>query len=176
MDGNYHRPVNTTFRLSQVDDFGYGTGTVPGASPGGEVEMYAAGAALNVGDVVYFSAAFSVNKSATAGTTLGKLAGVVVGGAKTDMRACTRKLDVGLQAAATGEAVLVLVKGKTYVVAAAALSAGDLVAADTTTAGRVKAGTHTTDLAAGNSGNLVGNLLEAAAGAASVALARINLQ
>lgn len=175
MDGNYHRPVNQTFRLAQVDDFGFGTGTTPGMCPGGYVELYSAGAILNVGDVVYFSGAGAVNKSVTAGTTLGKLAGVVVGGKTTDFRGCTRKLDVGLQAAASGEGVLVLHYGKAYVTAAAALSAGDLVAADTVTAGRVKAGTHTTDTVAGNSGNLVGNLLEAAAGAASVALARIHL-
>src|SRR6266496_946549 len=141
-----------------------------GDNPGGYIEEFAAGAALNVGDAVYVSAAQTVNKSAVAATVLGKIAGIVVGGTKTYMKAVDRKLDVGIQAAATSERVLVLKVGKYWVVSDAAITAGDIITPGTTTAGRVKTGTVTTDLAAGDTGRLLGNALEAAAGAAVVIL------
>lgn len=147
-----------------------------GYSPGGLIDEFSAGASLNIGDVVYISLANTVNKNATAGTTLGKLAGVVVGGAKTDMRVNMRKEDVGILAAAVGERVLVQYLGKTWVVSDAAFNAGDVLAAGTTTAGRAKQGTITTDLAAGSSGNIIGNALETVGGAAVVSLIKVNIR
>lgn len=174
-DGNAALPTQTTYeRFGQVD-VATDSGGKYGYDVGGTVEEYSAGAALNIGDVVYLSAANTVNKSLTAATTLGKLVGVVVGGAKTDMRCISRKLDVGQQAAASGERVLVQVSGKCWAVSDAAVSAGDILAAGTTTAGRVKTGTITTDLAAGSSGNIVGNALELAGGAAVTIMIRLRL-
>jgi hypothetical protein len=175
MDGNNALPTKNAYTRFGQDDIVTDSGGKYGYDVGGEVEHYSAGAALNVGDVVYLSAANTANKSATAGTTLGKLLGVVVGGTKTDLRAVSRKLDVGVQAAATGEVVLVQVSGKVWAVSDAAITAGDILAAGTSTAGRVKTGTITTDLAAGSSGNIVGNALEAAAGAAVTIMIRLRM-
>lgn len=167
MAGTSARPTRYEFIRCMAED--------SGDEVGGYVEEYKAGAALNVGDLVYVSAANTVNKSATAATVLGKLVGLVVGGAKTGMHALNRKLDVGVQAAALDERVLVLKAGKYWAVSDAAITAGDLLTAGTATAGRVKLGTVTTDLAAGDTGRLVGNALEAAAGAAVVILVSVRL-
>lgn len=91
------------------------------------------------------------------------------------MMAIDRKLDVGVQAAQVNERVLVLRVGKYYVVSDAAVTAGDPLTPGTGTAGRAKTGTITTDVAAGDSGRLLGNALETAGGAAVVILASIKL-
>lgn len=175
MDGNSHNPTNFSFLESGVDDFGVDANGKFGYTVGGHTRLFSAGATLNVGDVVYLSAANTVNKSATAGTVLGKVQGVVVGGYRTDMRALTRKLDIGTQAALVNEAVIVLWAGKYWVVSDAAITAGDLLTAGTATAGRAKTGTVTTDVAAGDTGRLIGNALEAAGGAAVTIMAVIRL-
>jgi hypothetical protein len=167
MPGNTAKPTRFQFLRCGADDIG--------DQVGGYVEEYAAGAALNVGDLVYLSAAQTANKSAVAATVLGKLLGIVCGGTKTAMLAVDRKLDVGVQAAATGERVLVLSVGKYWAVSDAAITAGDLLTAGTGTAGRVKLGTVTTDVAAGDTGRLVGNALEAAGGAAVTIMVHLRL-
>lgn len=171
MDGNSHKPTNLSFKLSMVD-----YDALDGYSVGGMCRIFKAGATLNVGDTVYMSAANTVNKSATAGTVLGKVQGVVVGGFRTDMRAMTRKLDVGTQAALVNEPVIVLWSGKFWVVSDAAISAGDILTTGTVTAGRAKTGTVTTDLAAGDTGRILGNALELAGGAAVTIMAVFNLK
>jgi hypothetical protein len=171
MDGNSHDPSAMGFTLDMVDQEGF-----EGASPGGRCKIFKAGATLLVGDVVYLSAAMTVNKSLVAATVLGKLAGVVVGGYRTSMLALTRKLDQGIQAALVGEAVIVLYDGKYYVVSDAAIAVNDIITTATvTTAGRVKVGTITTDLVAGDTGRIVGNALEVAGGAGVTVLASIRL-
>lgn len=175
-DGNAHNPTNFSFIEHAVDDFGADVNGKYGYAVGGITSLFSAGATLNVGDLVYLSAANTVNKSAVAATVLGKLMGVVVGGWRTDMKALTRKLDVGTQAALVNEAVIVLSRGKYWVVSGAAITAADILTADTGTAGRVKTGTVTTDLVAGDSGRIVGNALEAAGGAAVTIMAVFNMK
>jgi len=135
-------------------------------APGGIVFEYIAAAALLVGDVVFFTSAGEANKSATT-ADYQKYCGVVIGGTKTFMRAITRKLDVGIAAAATGERVLVCYIGKAWVKAAAAVTrAGQLTVA--TTSGQVD------DAAGATQGQIIGIALEAAANAGDVILALVN--
>lgn len=136
-------------------------------APGGITFEFQAGAALLVGDVVYFDAATGkVLKSATT-ADYQKFAGVVVGGAKTFGRVITRKLDVGIAAAALDELVIVQHSGKAWVVAAAAVArAGQLTVV--TTAGRVD------DAAGATQGQIIGYALEAATNAGDVILALIS--
>lgn len=175
-DGNSAQPTHHRYiQFGQEPDLEADANGKYGYGVGGRCEVFSAGAALNIGDVVYLSAANTVNKSATLATNLGKVVGVVVGGYKTGMQAISRKLDVGVQAAATDEPVLVQVTGKCWVVAGDTISAGDIIIPSDTTAGRVETGTITTDAAAGNSGNILGNALEAAGAAATVIMARLRL-
>lgn len=111
-----------------------------GVTPGGEVHTFLAGAALLVGDVVYLSAAKTVNKSTT-GSNHDKVVGVVVGGAATYGNVHSAEGDVGIAAASTGEEVLVCVRGIVYVTASGAISVGAAIAPSTGTAGRVRAAT-----------------------------------
>lgn len=106
---------------------------------GGEVVVAKAGAALNIGDAVFISAARTVNKSAVAADYEKRL-GIIVGGAKTGMRVHQEDGEVGIQAAASGELVLVCVRGFCKAIAGAAIAAGDRIVADTVTAGRVNVG------------------------------------
>lgn len=111
---------------------------VPGGL-GGIVEVFTAGAALNTGDIVFFSAADTVNKSTTQANYVG-FAGVVVGGALTNNNITNT---VGVAAAGTGQRVLVQISGIANVVAGGTVTVGTnfSVIPDTSTAGRVIAGT-----------------------------------
>jgi hypothetical protein len=168
MAGNQGKPTRFEFIRLMSDDIG--------DVAGGLVEEYTAGGTLLIGDAVYLSAAFTVNKSLTPATVLGKMIGIVVGGARQNQWANERKLDVGLQASLVNERVQVLVRGKIWVVSDSAITAGDVLTNGTVTAGRVKTGTITTDVAAGDTGRIIGNALEAAAGAGLTILASISLK
>lgn len=165
MDGNAHKPTNLSFTLNMVE-----SGELDGYAVGGRCSIYKAGATLLVGDQVYMSAANTANKSATTGTVLGKVLGVVVGGFRTDMRAMTRKLDVGVQAALVNEPVIVLCLGKFWIVSDSAIAAGDPIIPGTVTAGRSKTGTVAADF-----GRITGNALEAAGGAGVTIMAVFNV-
>jgi len=146
-----------------------------GDSPGGRVCRFKAGAALNIGDTVYLSAAHTVNKSNTPANYTAVM-GVVVGGATTNYEILQDDADVGKQAAAANEVVLVCVAGKAKVVSdVAAIALGSKLTIGTTTAGRVDVGTITTDLAAGDNGSFVGTALEAATAIGQVILCLVNI-
>lgn len=150
---------------------------VAGGDPtsGGRCVVMTAAAALLVGDLVFISAANTVNKSNTIANYTAVL-GVVVGGTATQMEAMLNSGDVGLTAAAAAnDLVLVLFDGFAYVTAGAAVAAGAKLIVDSTTAGRVKTGAITTDLVAGNSGSLAGVAIGSAAGAASVFLMQVHV-
>lgn len=106
---------------------------------GGQVMLFKAGAALNIGDIVYISAADTVNKSAVAGTFDRKLVGVVVGGKNNDNVIAETASEVGVAAAAANEDVLVMVEGVTFVKADGIIAVGDPFTASTTTAGKATA-------------------------------------
>jgi hypothetical protein len=129
--------------------------------PGGEVIRCLADAALKIGDVVYWSSPLSVNKSATV-TNYASFAGVVVGGEA--LGADEVFLDGSLvdttAAAADGDWVLIQTTGVAYVIAGAAIASVGPVIASAVTSGRIASGT--------TAGQMLGTLLEAAAGAASV--------
>jgi hypothetical protein len=117
-------------------------------SIGGAVIKMKAAAALKLWDVVYLSAALTVNKSATVGNH-SKRIGVVVGGANTDNTVVTDSaLYDSMTVADADEDVLVQVAGIAYVIAGGTVNAGDRVIPDTGTAGRVKAGAVITATAA----------------------------
>jgi hypothetical protein len=131
------RPTNLPWILSS-DLLGEDRGAF---AVGGIVIVAKAGAALNIGDAVYISAAGVVNKSTTAGNRLFRC-GVVVGPGPRSLQEGTKEViqrlaDVGLQAAATDDPVLVCILGLCYAVADAAIAAGTQVVLSTTTAGRV---------------------------------------
>jgi hypothetical protein len=128
------------------------------AAVGGITEIFTAGAALNTGDVVYISAADTVNKSTTQANYVG-FAGVVVGGQLTNDNITA---SVGVAAANTGQRVIVQVAGIATVVAGGTVTVGTnfSVIPDTTTAGRVIAGT--------TAGQVVGKTLTTGASAGTM--------
>lgn len=113
---------------------------------GGSVKTYVAGGNLNVGDVVYFSSANTVNKSTTT-SLYGTVAGVVVGGKATYYNVVTSWV-AGSQpsAASTGELVLVQINGIAFVAAEGAISAGSNVGPSSSVAGRVASSAATATL------------------------------
>lgn len=110
-------------------------------SPGGMVELLTAAAALLVGDAVFASANDTVDKSVSAGNQ-GKPAGIVVGGEATGLECCDQASDVGVAAAATGQKVWVLRKGKCFVATDAAIAVGVGIAMSVGTAGKVRPATN----------------------------------
>lgn len=163
-NANSWKPSNFPYVRHSEDDLMGGLFAVPG----GEVAHFKAGGALNVGDVVVYSAALTVNKTTTVGDH-DMIAGVVVGGARTFFEALSRKEDYNvIQAAASGEEVMVLYNGFAFCIFDAAVSAiGDYLIPSTTTAGRVKSGT--------TAGLILGKLVDAASSgsAADLKLCRI---
>jgi hypothetical protein len=147
---------------------------VDGDSPGGIIHKFKAGAALNIGDIVYLSAAHTVNKSADV-ADYDAVIGVVVGGKTTNYEVLQDDIDVGVQAAAANEVVLVCTHGKAKVVADDAITLGDKLTSGGTTAGAAAVGAITTDLAAGQSGSLVGTALETAAAGGDIILCLVNV-
>lgn len=125
-----YQPTGEPWEIAQEDDVGL--------SPGGKVLRLTAAAALNIGDFVFLSAAKTVNKSIVIADHRKRI-GVVVGGARTDGRVMQDTTNVGMQAAAINEEVLVCVSGVAYIVVAAAIAAGVHIKPDTVTAGRVQA-------------------------------------
>lgn len=121
---------------------------------GGLVFVATAAAALNIGDAVYLSAAFTVNKSTVAANGLLRC-GIVVGGAPRSVTDGTLEVlqridaivspygDVGQQAAATNDRVLVCFAGICYAIADGAITAGAQIKPSVTTAGRVTAASAT---------------------------------
>lgn len=116
---------------------------------------FTAGAALNIGDNVYLSAAKTVNKSTTQANYKG-VVGIVVGGESTGMLIKQADADIGTAAAPSGGLVLVAVLGFAKAVADGGITLGNPVTADNTTAGRVETATITTDVAAGDTGLVTG--------------------
>ena len=135
------------------------------AVAGGRIERYTAAATLLIGDVVFFSAALTVNKSVTV-ANYQLFAGVVVGGTQTKMQVGNSS-EVGQTAANVNEDVLVCVDGKAWVVADAAIAAPAKLTAGTVTAGRVD------DSASATAGQIIGTYLQVAAAAGNVILAQI---
>lgn len=140
---------------------------------GGIVKKVKTDIALNVGDAVMFTPGVTdtVTKTATATNHKNRF-GIVVGGTKTGMKALAAGLGaVGaaatvIPAAAIGEQVLVVFSGIALAVSDAAITQYAKVKLGTTTAGRVISGTDTTDTVAGITGSILGQALDAAAGAA----------
>lgn len=102
-----------------------------------------AAASLLVGDGVFLSAAFTVNKSIVAGDRLKRL-GIVVGGvprsvADYTLEALLNALDIGEIAGNTNDTVLVAVGGICVGVADGAIGAGAQVTFSAATSGRVTA-------------------------------------
>lgn len=137
---------------------------------GGLVVRAKAAAALNVGDAVFLSADGTVNKSTTAGNHL-LAPGIVIGGRQFGRQAIQRVNDVGaVAAAAANEEVYVCIHGLCYAVSGAAITIGQSVKSDTGTAGRVIAGTVSTD-----HGKMLGKAWQAAGGAAVKILILVSL-
>jgi hypothetical protein len=104
-------------------------------SPGGHFIVMLAGATLLVGDMVYLSAAHTVNKSTTA-TLYPAGVGVVIGGENTYMQVAQEDNYVGLSACDNTERVLVGILGKFKVIAGAAITLGNTLSGGTVVAGR----------------------------------------
>ena len=158
MKGGSHRPTSQGWVNYSEDN-----GETP-AEIGGGLVCLTAEVALNVGDVVYLSAAVAgnVNKSLTPATTLDRIVGVVVGGDNTNMEVIQDDTTIGvLLAAAAGRRVLVAQIGVVKVLADAAIATfGNKVIDSIVVAGRVAVGT--------TAGHVVGRALNTAAGAGSV--------
>lgn len=164
VSGGARRPSNVPWViLSEYagDDFGR-------IGVGGECIVLLAAAALNIGDSVYGSAAFSVNKSTTAGNQVLR-AGIIVGGVPRSVESATLEVqqrinaaggDIGVQAAATNDPVLVCIQGVCYAVVDGAVTAWSQLKLSTTTAGQLTTATPGTD-----AGKVVGMAVDASSGA-----------
>lgn len=133
------RPTNYPW-IIQNDALGEDAGAF---AVGGIANVYTAGATLLIGDAVFISAAFTVNKSVVAGDRL-KRAGIVVGGLTRSvvsgtLEALQNLIDVGDQAAVVNDPILVCTSGICYAVADGVIAAGTLVTLSAATAGRVTA-------------------------------------
>ena len=131
--------------------------------PGGQVVRLIAGAALNVGDAVYLSAAGTVNKSITPANYQTAI-GIVIGGKQTyggqgSAGIITATGQIGTLAANANEYVLVCFSGIFSAVGGAAIAVGAKVSVDTTTAGRVLGG------AGAIAGQIIGFAMTACGGA-----------
>lgn len=120
------------------DDLGSDGGAY---ATGGLCLVAKAAATLLIGDAVFWSAAFTVNKSTTAGDRL-KRAGIVVGGvprATADyiLETLQTPLDVGEIAGNANDIVLVCFRGICIGVTDSAIAAGAQVTFSATTAGRL---------------------------------------
>jgi len=102
-----------------------------------------AAATLLIGDAVFWSAAFTVNKSVTAADRL-KRAGIVAGGVPRAMadyilEVISRSGDIGLVAGNANDIVLVCYRGICIGIGDSAIAAGTQVTFSATTAGRLVA-------------------------------------
>lgn len=123
-----------------------------GAEAGGQCQLFTPAAALNFGDVVYFSAANTVTKAATAANYV-SFAGVVVGGDLTGNEILLTKPTTGtVQVASASGTVLVQVNGVAHVITIGTDAAGSRVMASGVTAGNVVAGT--------TAGQMLGTLID----------------
>jgi|SRR6267142_349121 len=133
------KPTVFPFILTNDDD-----GLDGGAYANGGLCLVAkAAATLLIGDAVFWSAAFTVNKSTTAGDRL-KRAGIVVGGvpraiADYILEALQTPLDVGEVAGNANDIVLVCYRGICIGIGDSAIAAGTQVTFSATTAGRLVA-------------------------------------
>jgi len=158
------KPTNLPYLTSEDHDEDY-------AAVGGNVERYIAAGNLNVGDVVFFSAVNGVVNKANTAASYQLFAGVVVGGARTTMgNVLSQSSAVGTLAAVANEQVFVQTSGKCFVVSDAAIVAPAKVTGGTVTAGRVASGV------SASQGQIIGVVLQAAAGAGVVVLMNISYQ
>src|SRR5205814_41841 len=127
---------------------------------------YISNGTLLVGDLVSFTAAFTVGKTNVA-ADMQKFAGVVVGGQALDFRVMQDDNAVGFTAALVNQIVLVGYQGKFKVVSDAAIVALANLSQGVVTAGRA-------DDAGATQGQIVGLALEVAAGAGVKILALIS--
>ena len=167
VSGGARRPSNVPWViLSEFmgDDFGQ-------FAVGGECIVLTAAAALNIGDAVFGSAAFKVNKSAVAGNQVLR-AGIVVGGVPRSVVSSTLEVqqrlnaaggDIGLQAAAANDPVLVCIQGVCYAVVDGAVTAWSQLKLSVTTSGQLTAAVPTTD-----AGKIIAMALDASSGANQV--------
>jgi hypothetical protein len=156
---------------SRIRSVQYGTSDEPGLGQcGGPVNIYTPAVALNYGDAVYFSAADTVTKSLVSADYVA-FAGIVVGGDLTHMIHHTAE-DVALtgtfQVATASGRVIVQWAGPALVITAATPAVGARVIADTTTAGRVLAGT--------TAGIMLGHMITVSLGAGQLAKMLISLR
>lgn len=162
MQGGSHRPTAFGW-INHSEDNGETAGSV-----GGTAIRLIAGGSLFIGDTVILSAADTVNKGIVTGDHI-RIIGVVVGGFNTDMSVLQDDALIGtFVASLVNQPVLVAIAGVVKVIADAAIAFGAKIAPSTTVAGRVRTAAVTTDLAAGDTGKILGTAMNAAAGAASV--------
>jgi len=146
-------------------NFGYWSGSEDeetADSPGGYFSVFLAGATLLIGDLVYLSAAHTVNKSVTQ-TLYTAGIGVVIGGDGVYMQVLQDDTSIGFTAGLVNQRVIVGVVGKFKVLSDSAITLGAVVTGGTVTAGRAK-----TDVTAQR---LMATALETASGAAEKILA-----
>ncbi len=129
LEGGSRKPTNlpwlTGYELDGLVD-----------TAGGYCMPFTAGTTLFVGDVVFQSAAHTVNKSAVAADYTTGTIGVVVGGQALNREVFQSDMDVGEVAGTVGQTVMVCILGKCKVVSDAAITQGAILSGGVTTAGR----------------------------------------
>ena len=110
--------------------------SLTGGQVGGKVVYALAGDTCRIGQVVYFSAKNTVKPSATL-ADYNQIAGVVVGGARTNMQASVSKADTSTLAATANQRVIILKQGRFWLLDSAGGDSPGLQMRPSGTAGRV---------------------------------------
>lgn len=143
---------------------------------GGIILPFKASVQLLVGDIVHQSnsADYEVTKTTTTAEHLRRV-GVVVGGTRTYGEILQEDSNIGSTVAAeAGEEVLVCVLGKAKVKCDGGIARGGKFAPSTTTAGLARVASVTTEAVAGDTGKIVGQMVEEATAGSQIRLAFVN--
>lgn len=146
--------------------------TATGGAPGGQVRIMKNGVdTLFVGEVVYFDKNNRVRKGTTL-TLYNAIAGVVVGGTRTNMQANTTAPVATDTAAYANQQVIVLTEGRTWVRndAAGTLTFGQLLQPSTNIAGSVMAKIASPDSFYRSPGRMIDSVLASGYGLAHVSV------
>lgn len=134
-----------------------------GGQIGCQVQYYVADDSSRIGQIVYHSDNNEVKPSATL-ADYNKIAGVVVGGTRTNMQASVSVADTSTLAATAGQNVIVCVRGRFWVLDSAGADAPGVMLRPSGTAGRAAAALAAIDSNSRNFGRVIDTMLAGKAG------------
>lgn len=129
-----------------------------GAQFGGQVQYYIASDSVRIGQIVYHSGHNTVATSATL-ANYNKIAGVVVGGYRTNMQASVAVADTSTLAATANQRAIVMVRGRFWVLDSAGGDGPGIVLRPSGTAGRAAAALAAIDSNSRNFGRVIDTII-----------------